>query len=51
MRIVASFVGVSDFFYECLVESGIFQKTNQSLYDWEEFKKNLSSFILAVEES
>ena len=35
-RIVASFVGVSDFFYERLVESGIFQKTNQSLYDGEE---------------
>ena len=36
MRIVASFVGVSDFFDERLVESGIFQKTNQSLYDGEE---------------
>ena len=35
-RIVASFVGVSDFFDERLVESGIFQKTNQSLYDGEE---------------
>ena len=34
-RIVASFVGVS-VFGERLVESRIFQKTNQSLYDGEE---------------